>query len=170
MISAFKRLDFHLNTPTRLIIGGGAALIAAYDIPITTQDVDGIPDKTSLDLAEFKKEIRAVGRELGISQDWLNDYFGTFLFVLPSNYGDRLVPIYEGRYLTVCALGKEDIILMKCFAGREKDIPHIRALLRKKANIKIIETRLDELVVKNVPNSQKASDFFGDICEEMGLG
>ncbi len=92
MIQAFQRLDLHLKTPTRIIIGGGAALMAAYDIPISTQDVDGVPDRTSMELSEFKEEVRAVGKELKIPPDWLNDYFSTFLFVLPSNYGERLPP------------------------------------------------------------------------------
>lgn len=50
MLEAFKRLDWRLKSPTRIIIGGGAALIAAY------QDVDGVPDKTSMEFSDFKEE------------------------------------------------------------------------------------------------------------------
>ena len=121
MVEAFRHLDKRLRASTRIIIGGGAAMAAAHDIPISTQDVDGVPDRSSMELSQFKEEIRAVGRELRISQDWLNDYFSTFLFVLPPNYGDRLVPLFQGKHLEVCALGKEDLILMKCFAGRERE-------------------------------------------------
>jgi hypothetical protein len=169
MLEAFERLDRRLSVPTRIIVGGGAALIAAYDVPISTQDVDGVPDKGSMELAEFKKEVRAVGRELKISQDWLNDYFSTFLFVLPSNYGERLVSLYQGKNLEACALGKEDLILMKCFAGREKDIPHIRVLLRKGADPTIVDGRLQELNQKNIPGAQRAGDLFDDLCGEMGI-
>ena len=169
MMRAFQKLDKHLKATTRVIVGGGAALIAAYDVPISSQDVDGVPDKSSMELSEFKEEVRAVGRELGIPQDWLNDYFSTFLFVLPSNYGDRLVPLYQGKNLEVCALGKEDLILMKCFAGREKDIPHIRILLRKGADAKLVDERLSDLMEKNIPGANKASDLFSDLCGEMGI-
>jgi hypothetical protein len=169
MIKAFKSLDKRIEAPTRIIIGGGAALVAAYDVPISTQDVDGVPDRSSMELADFKKEVRAVGRELGISQDWLNDHFSTFLFVLPSDYGSRLVELYRGKHLEVCALGKEDLVLMKCFAGREKDIPHVRVLLKKGADLKVVDDRLHDLMQKNIPGAQKASDFFGDICEAMGV-
>ena len=169
MTQAFKALDRRLKQPTRIIIGGGAALAAAYDVPIRTQDVDGVPDRSSMDLSKFKQEVRAVGRELGIPQDWLNDYFSIFLFVLPSDYGERLVPLYDGKHLEVCALGKEDLILMKSFAGREKDIPHVRILIRKGADLRIVDDRLHELMQKNVPGAQKASDFFSDVCEELGV-
>lgn len=169
MTEAFHKLDQRLKGHVRVIVGGGAALMAAYGIPISTQDVDGVPDKNSMDLASFKKEVREVGRKLGVSQDWLNDYFSTFLFILPSNYGDRLVPLYTGRHLEACALGKEDLILMKCFAGREKDIPHIKALIRKKADLKLVDARIDELREKKIPGAQRASDFFSDLCEDMGI-
>jgi hypothetical protein len=169
MMKAFKSLDKRLKTSTRIIVGGGAALVVAYGVPISTQDVDGVPDRSSMELADFKKEVRAVGRELGVSQDWLNDHFSTFLFVLPSDYGSRLVSLYRGKNLEVCALGKEDLVIMKCFAGREKDIPHVRVLLKKGADLKVVDDRLHELMLKNVSGAQKASDFLSDICEEMGV-
>ncbi len=169
MIQAFQRLDEVVTQSTRVIVGGGAAMLAAYQIPISTEDVDGVPDKGSMELAAFKKEVRLVGRELGIPQDWLNDYFSTFLFVLPSDYGTRLVPLYQGKHLEVCALSKEELILMKLFAGREKDIPHARALIRKGADLRIVEKRIQELVEKKIPGAQRAWDFLSDLCGEMGI-
>lgn len=169
MIEAFEMLDKRIPVPTRIIVGGGAALMAGYDIPITTQDVDGVPDRTSLEISKFQDEVHAVGRSLKIAQNWLNDYFSTFLFVLPSDYGSRLKTIYQGKNLVVAALGKEDLILMKCFAGRDKDLPHIRALIRKGANLKIVDVRLQELLEKKIPQAQKAADLFDDLCGEMGV-
>lgn len=169
MMDAFKKLDKHLHKTTRIIVGGGAALVVAYGVPISTQDVDGVPDRSSMELSEFKKEVRAVGRELGISQDWLNDYFSTFLFVLPPDYGTRLITIFKGENLEACALGKEDLLIMKCFAGREKDIPHARILIKKGADLKIVDGRISELMGKHVPGAQKASDFLSDLCDEMGI-
>ena len=169
MIRAFEGLDKRLPSFVRLIVGGGAAMVAAHGIPVSTQDVDGVPDKTSMELATFKKEVRSVGRELAISQDWLNDYFSTFLFVLPSDYGKRLKTVYKGQNLEVAALGKEDLILMKCFAGREKDIPHLRALLKKGADLTVIDNRFEELVAKKIPSAQRAADLFSDLCGELGI-
>lgn len=169
MLQAFKKLDMKLDQPVRLIVGGGAALIVAYGVPISTADVDGTPDKSSMELSDFKKYVRAVGQELNIDQDWLNDYFSTFLFVLPSNYGDRLVTIYEGKHLKVCALSKEDLLIMKCFAGREKDIPHAKVLIKKGANVHLVDDRITELMNKKIPGAQKASDLLGDLCDELNV-
>jgi len=165
---AFERLDRRIDRPTRIIVGGGAALIAAHGIPVVTEDVDGVPDRSSLELHVIKAAVREVGKELGISQTWLNDYFSAFLFVLSKDYGSRLVPLFRGKNLEVAALGREDLLLMKCFAGREKDIPHAKALIRKGAVLKIVDNRLQELLEKKVPGAEKAADLFDDLCEEMG--
>jgi hypothetical protein len=170
MLQAFAALDQHLTSPTRIIVGGGAALVAAHGIPISTYDVDGVPDRSSMEFAAFQKEVRAVGTALKIAPNWLNDHFSAFLYVLPPDYGQRLLPLYQGRHLTVCALAKEELILMKCFAGREKDLPHARALLRQGvANLKIIDHRIQELLEKKIPGADRAADFFDDLLEEMGL-
>lgn len=169
MLEAFRKLDQLIKKPTRIIVGGGAAMLAAYQIPISTQDVDGVPDKSSMDLAEFKAEVRRVGQDLGVAPDWLNDYFSTFLFVLPSDYGSRLVPLYRGKHVEVCALAKEELLLMKLFAGREKDLPHAKALMKKGVNLKLVDGRIDELREKNIPGAQRASDLLSDLCGEMGL-
>ena len=169
MGEAFKELDARITQPTRIIIGGGAALIAAHGIPVVTEDVDGVPDRTSLELHEIKSAVREVGEKLKISQNWLNDYFSVFLFVLPGDYGSRLISLYKGKKLEVAALGKEDLLLMKCFAGREKDIPHARALIRKKPNLKMVDSQLQGLLEKKIPGAGKAADFFDDLCDEMGV-
>lgn len=169
MLNAFQLLDKKIPDTTRIIVGGGAALIASYDLSITTQDVDGVPDKTSLEFREIKEAVQKVGRELGISQDWLNDYFSTYLYVLPKDYGDRLQPFYKGKNLEVVILGKEDLLIMKCFAAREKDIPHARVLIRRGADLKKVDQRIQELLEKGIPDARKAADFFDDLCGEMGL-
>ncbi len=169
MLQAFEILDKKLGQTVRLIVGGGAALNVGHGIPIVTQDVDAVPDRSSMELADFKKEVRAVGRELGIPQDWLNDYYGTFLFVLPNDYEKRLVPLFRGEHLHVMALGKEDLLLMKCFAGREKDVPHAKTLVRRHTDVKLVDRRIDELKAKKIPGAERASDFLSDICDELGV-
>lgn len=38
MREAFGRLDARIAKPTRMVIGGGAAMVLAYDHPLATQD------------------------------------------------------------------------------------------------------------------------------------
>ena len=69
--------------------------------------------------------------------------------------------------MDVQALGKEEMLIMKCFAHRAKDIPHARALIRRKANLDLVEKQLQELLSKKIPGAQQAIDFSQEILDEL---
>ncbi len=160
---AFRALDARLPRPLTLVVGEGTAMMLAYGLPVRTTDVDAYPVSGSLD--DLGEEIRAVARELGLDSDWLNPHFETFAHVLPADYGSRLRPLFAGARLKVTALGVEDLLVMKCFAGREKDVGHARALLRRKPDLALVERRIEALVEKGVPGAADAADFLDDIQE-----
>jgi hypothetical protein len=171
ILTAFSALDQKLEQrqrPTDLIMGGGAAMILAHDFPLATSDVDAIPKGPTI--GELDLLVKEVDRELKLSApDWLNPYFSTFSHTLPSDYGVRLVLVFEGKALKVFALGAEEMLIMKCFAHRPKDVAHARALVRRGANLEQVENRIDELLAKKIPGSQQALDFFQDILEQEGI-
>jgi predicted nucleotidyltransferase len=158
---AFAALDRLLERPVTLIVGGGTAMLLAYRLPVRTTDVDAYPREARLE--ELQPAIRAVAREYGLAPDWINPHFETFAFVLPPDYGSRLRPIHEGERLRVMALGVEDLLVMKCFAGREKDVGHARALLKRAPDLGIVERRIQELAEKGVSGAQDALDFLDDL-------
>lgn len=168
MLKALKALDRELPEPVKLLIGGGAAFILAHHIPLSTMDIDGIPFKSRLQPADLDSRIKKVAKFLGLPPDWLNTYFAAFTYSLPKDYGERLVSVLKGKKLEVWALGKEDLLIMKCFAGREKDIPHARLLLKKNVDVKRVEQHLNQCIDENLPNARQAADFFYDICEQTG--
>jgi hypothetical protein len=106
-----------------------------------------------------------VARDLGLAPDWVNPHYETFAHVLPADYGTRLREVFAGEKLRVMALGVEDLLVMKCFAGREKDVGHARALLRRKPDLRIVERRIEELVDKGVSGASDAADFLDDLRE-----
>ena len=159
--AAFRALDALLAKPVTLIVGGGSAMMLAYRLPVRTTDVDAYPREASLD--EIAPAIHKVAKQLGLSPDWINPYYETFAHVLPGDYAKRLRSVFEGKALTVAALGVEDLLVMKCFAGREKDVGHARALLKHKPDLGIVEQRLADLVVKRVKGAREALDFFDDL-------
>lgn len=161
--AAFRALDALLPGPMTLVVGGGAAMMLAYGLPVRTTDVDAYPVSGRLD--DLGPAIRAVGKQVGLPPDWLNPHFETFAHVLPPDYGSRLRPVFSGERLGVKALGVEDLLVMKCFAGREKDVGHARALLRRKPDLRIVERRIEELVERSVPGAQEAADFLDDLRE-----
>ncbi|HET8539180.1 MAG TPA: DUF6036 family nucleotidyltransferase [Anaeromyxobacter sp.] len=161
--AAFEALDRRLARPVTLVVGGGTAMMLAYGLPVRTMDVDAYPKEVSLD--EILPAIREVARERGLAPDWINPHFETFAYVLPPDYGERLRPIFVGERLRAMALGVEDLLVMKCFAGREKDVGHARALLRRGPDLALVERRLHALLERRVPGAQDALDFLDDVVE-----
>ncbi len=160
---AFRALDALLPRPVTLVVGGGTAMMLAYGLPVRTTDVDAYPVSGSLD--DLAEQIREVARAVGLASDWLNPHFETFAHVLPTDYGSRLRPLFAGERLRVTALGVEDLLVMKCFAGREKDVGHARALLRRQPDLSLVERRLEELAARGVRGAADAADFLDDIRE-----
>jgi hypothetical protein len=89
--------------------------------------------------------------------------------VLPTDYSSRLRRIHSGEMLQVDALGPEDLLVMKCFAGRDKDRPHARKLVRIASDLGIVDRQLSHLQDKRYPGAAKAADFFDDLRDEAGL-
>lgn len=170
MRDALLRLDALLSSPTRLVIGGGAAMVLAYDFRLDTQDVDAFTAKGSVSLAELDAALKSVARELDIEPDWLNPHFETYTGVLPADYATRLRRVLAGGHLVVDALGPEDLMVMKCFAARDKDLPHARHLLKQPGfDIEIVDRQLSHLIDKRYPKADRAADYFDDLRDEIGL-
>jgi hypothetical protein len=163
MIRALESLDRLITRPLTLILGGGGAMLLAYKFPLATQDLDAYPK--GMELSELDPLIKKVAQELDLSPDWLNPYFSTFAFTLPSDYGDRLVEVFHGKWLKTMALGREDLLIMKCFAHRPKDVGHAKTLVKQKANLAFVDNHLQVLLEKNIPGTQQAIDFFNDVCD-----
>jgi hypothetical protein len=160
---AFSSLDARLDREVTLVVGGGTAMMLAYGLPVRTTVVVACPSRGTLE--EIGPAVRAVAAELGLPSDWLNPHFETFAYVLPQDYGTRLKPIFQGTRLQALALGVEDLLIMKCFAGREKDIGHARALLKRKPDLRIVEGRIQELAERGVSGADEALDFLDDLTE-----
>lgn len=164
MKQALGRLDRHLTQPVRLIVGGGGAMILAHDLPLATTDIDGVPTGISTD--ELDVLVKQVAAELEIPVDWLNPYYSTFTHVLPSDYGSRLQEVMAGQQLTALALSKDDLLIMKCFAGRQKDVSHAKALIKRGARVDFAETHIESLRKRSIPGAQKALDFLDDVVDQ----
>jgi hypothetical protein len=93
----------------------------------------------------------------------MNPYFETYTHVLPSDYGSRLKEVFAGERLRVMALGLEDLLIMKCFAGREKDVGHARALLKRGPDLALVDGRIQQLIEKGIQGAREAGDFFDDL-------
>jgi hypothetical protein len=167
MIAALNALDAILPKTLTLIVGGGGAMLLAYNFPLATADIDavakGLPEE------ELKEYILRVARDLNLPPDWLNSWYSSFTHVLPADYADRLVNIFTGKKLTALALSKQDLLLMKCFAGRKKDITHARVLVRGGADTGQVEKIIEALQKRQIPGAAKALEFLDDILDMENL-
>lgn len=162
MLAAFASLETKLQAPLHLIMGGGGAMLLAHQFPLSTSDVDAVPT-LGLSLVELAPLIQAVAKELSLAGDWLNPHYASFTHVLPSDYGHRLIEVVNLPKLKVSALSKEDLLIMKCFAGREKDVIHARALLKKGADRNFVSAHIKALGQKRIPGCEKAEKFLDEM-------
>lgn len=169
MRQALHRLDELLVErkcdPVTLIVGGGGAMILAHGFPLGTTDIDAVP--TGMELADLDLLVKQIAAEHKLAPDWLNPYFATFAHVLPEDYGDRLVDILNGQRLRARALGRDEMLIMKCFAHRQKDVGHAKALIRGGARVKFAEAQIDALAAKRIPGTEAALDFLQDVLEQL---
>ncbi len=165
MIKALERLDELIKAPVSLIVGGGGAMILAHHFPLATSDIDAVP--RGMDLSEIDDAIKQVAQELNIPKDWLNPYFSTFTHTLPLSYGDRLVRVFAGARLTADALSVDDLLIMKCFAHRQKDVAHARALIKAGANVTFVGDHIESLLEKRIPGAEAALDFLDDVSDKL---
>ena len=163
MKQALQKLDSKLRQPVTLIIGGGGAMLLAHQFPLATADIDAIPK--GIETADLDLIVKEIAQELGLPPDWLNPYYSTFSHCLPGDYGLRLIPILEGKFLKAHALGKEDMLIMKCFAHRQKDIGHAKALIKQGANIQNVESHIESLQSKGISGAKEALDFLDDLSD-----
>lgn len=165
MLEALQALSEHLKKPTKLLMGGGGCMVLAYGFPLATNDIDAVIYKSATTLQDIAPAVRKIASEQNLPKDWLNPYFETFLFSLPPDYESRLVKILDKPLLQVNGLGAEDLLILKCFAGRDKDIPHARALLKRQLNLDLVYQHIYGLIEKNIPNAKKALDFLDDLAD-----
>lgn len=162
MLKALGALDQKLSKRVRLIVGGGGAMVLAHQFALSTTDIDAVP-AAGVTIEELDPLIKAVAQELSLPGDWLNPFYSSFAHVLPADYGTRLVNVGTFKWLQVLALSKEDLLIMKCFAARQKDVIHSRSLVKKGADLKMVAAHIHFLKTKKIPGTERALGFLLEI-------
>jgi hypothetical protein len=138
------RLDSKLDTPVRLILCGGGALILAFGSERGTIDLDVIAP-IPLDKGLREKAVE-IANEMDIANDWLNDDCKGFADYLPKGWKGRLIPIDLGlKNISLFSLGKPDLIMLKLAAGRERDLADVESLGITRDDADIIYRNLPQL-------------------------
>lgn len=125
IIPQFDEYLFKDELSFEAIVVGGAALAIMGIIQRETQDCDildpMIPDSIKNAAVEFAESIRQ--QEVFLKENWLNNGPVSLTNDLPKGWQSRIVKIYQGKALTLYALGRDDFLKAKIFSfcDREQD-------------------------------------------------
>jgi hypothetical protein len=75
--------------------------------------------------------------------------------------------VFQLSRLSVEALSLDDLLIMKCFAGRIKDQPHVKALVKSGANTEFVERHIENLQNKGIPGAEEALDFLDEVSDTI---
>lgn len=123
---AFRRLGDRLarrGVVADVYVFGGAAMALAYDARRATRDIDAVFRPHGVVL----EEARAVARELGWPQWWLNEQASVYV----ARANDTNAPrVFDHPGLRVSAASPEHLLAMKVLAARRRDAEDIRFLVK----------------------------------------
>jgi hypothetical protein len=138
------QMELASSPAARLVVCGGASLIATGVLSRVTKDVDVVALRSGsgellapVPMPEGVMQAAAVvARDMGLDANWLNngpsrDEGGLFQMGLPAGFAERLVEREYGPRLTVYFIGRRDQIFFKVFAGADRggrDLDDLAAL------------------------------------------
>jgi hypothetical protein len=143
-----------------IYVVGGAAMMLAYDIRRATRDIDALFRPHGV----VVEEARAVARQLGLPDSWINEQASVYISTKPDQQA-RLV--FEHPGLRVTAASPEHLLVMKILSARRfADFDDAVALLRllDTKNIQEIES-LCEDVFPQEPLSDRSRLFAEDALQ-----
>jgi hypothetical protein len=128
ILRALKALAQELpsSSPTKIFIGGGAALVLLYSAREATKDVDAFV-LISSDPSAVRAAAQRVAESLDLPEDWLNEGAKGYLQGLSPG-----AILFQEPSLTVCSIAPQQLLAMKLSAWRDDvDISDARLLLSK---------------------------------------
>lgn len=110
-----------------LIVCGGTALLVLDVIDRETRDIDVVCPEVDL---ELRSAAVAVAKKLLLPHDWINDGPKSLANDLLVGWKERVELIFQGKALTLYALGRVDLLATKVYAfcDREDDYQDVLKL------------------------------------------
>jgi hypothetical protein len=127
----------------RGVVIGGAALALLGVTSRQTRDCDVLDPPLTDEITRQAREFAALMRieGLDLADDWLNNGPASLAGILPPEWRERLVPLYQGRAIVLHTLGRSDLLRSKLFAlcDRGTDLPDCLALEPTQAELEEIQ-------------------------------
>jgi hypothetical protein len=143
-VQALQALGHRVRGRTEVILGGAGALVLTGQLDRVTDDGDVL--QSHPDLGQLQEDIRAVAEMLDLPSGWLNGSIQSYVDVLPPDYKSRLTSLPAWGKLQVAVIHRKDVIVMKLFAGRPRDITDVITLTPTPDELAFVRTQLPRLV------------------------
>lgn len=143
MLSALAELGSVCPPDTEVVVIGGAAAILGGWLARATVDIDVAAARPAL--STFGRKIEEVAETLGLPEGWMNDGAKAFARVLPPDYADRLEYVGTFGHLTVRAISRRDLVLMKLFGMRAEDVEDLRELRPTRDELEFVRAQLERI-------------------------
>jgi hypothetical protein len=156
---ALATLGRRAREPVSLVLGGSAALILSEELRRPTDDGDVVTSEP--DIGSLQELIRIVADREGLPAEWLNGSIQSYTHVLPKDYKSRLVSLPPFGHLRVRLLGRPDVILMKVYGMRARDVEDLRAIRPTTEELAFVRAQLPRILAKE-PEKAREMDAFLD--------
>lgn len=126
-INVFEQKLTSINQSLEIIICGGAAIHLLGYSNRPTKDIDVLLPK----LPDFLSPlIQEIAQEHRLPKDWLNNGPENLIYDLETGWKERITTIYQGKYLTIKVLSRQDLIFSKLYAmcDRRQDVQDLLAM------------------------------------------
>ena len=154
---ALGALSAQLHSRTEIVLGGAGALILTGDLQRATSDCDVL--YSDPEIGRLQEDIRAVAHRLGLTAGWLNGSIQSYLDILPPDYRSRLRSLPVPGKLQVFVLHRKDVIVMKLFAGRPRDLADVAALVPTSDELAFARGEVKRLRGINANRAAAMSDY-----------
>lgn len=158
----FEAVDECLEQPARLILVGGSAVILAYGVTTTTEDIDTFNTSTAALDAAIQRACERTGMAPPVARSGVAQ--------VPEGYEDRLLrQATGGRNLHLYVLERHDLAISKALRADERDRQHIWALhANDPLDFDTLVSRFrDDMLPIYVGDSGAITDYFLWVIEEI---
>jgi Nucleotidyltransferase of unknown function (DUF6036) len=155
--TALNALGERRRTRTDIVVGGAGALILTGELPRATSDFDVL--YSDPDMGQLQEDIRAIADQFNLTPEWLNGSIQSYLDVLPPDYQTRLRTFPTRGNLHIALLHRQDVIVMKLFAGRPRDLNDVAVLQPTLEELDFVRHELSRLELIDPARSLRIQSF-----------
>jgi len=161
---ALAALGTRVHARTEIVVGGAGALILSGELTRATSDCDVI--FSNPDMGRLQEDIRAVADNMNLPAGWLNGSIQSYLDILPPDYRTRLKTLPAQGKLEVAVLNRRDVMVMKLFAARARDLEDIATLQPTSAELEFVRNQLPRLRGIDPARAARLETLLNEYCNE----